>query len=233
MFIKFRNSVFFILGILLLTSILMLPQIYFALMDSYAYEREQKMEKISFELSSEVKDIAMVNRLHQLLNSYYIENSVEDTFLVEVKQYNANIVDISSNYNIGKVQKKIKKANFLKYINVDRMKNFNFISKIETDSNVGIERYILKNKKEFIEIKWDNKMNKIIYVKYQGKQAEKIRDKDIFKMEKEYLDDMNLSLIDDWNYNNKRMVSKKAHLALTFLHDVKRKTLQLKWEIAN
>lgn len=233
MLIKFRNTVFLILGILLLTSILMLPRIYFALMDSYAYETEQKMEKISFELSSEVKNIKMVSRLHQLLNSYYIENGVENIFLVAMEQYSANTVDISSNFKSGKIQKKLNKAGFLKYICADKIKDVNFITKIETDSNVGIERYIWKSDNEFIEIKWDNEMNKIIYVKYQGKQAEKITEKDIYKMEKEYLVYMNLSLIDDWNYNNKKMVSKKAHLALTFLHDVKSKTLQLQWEIAN
>ena len=73
-----------ILGtIAVLCIVIMMPQIYFSMMDYYAYEKEHKMEKISFELSSDVKDIAMVQRLHEVLNSYYSEENMENTLLLQ------------------------------------------------------------------------------------------------------------------------------------------------------
>ena len=73
-----------ILGtIVVLCIVIMMPHIYFSIMDNYAYEREHKMEKISFELSSDVKDITMVQRMHEVLNSYYSVQNVENTALLQ------------------------------------------------------------------------------------------------------------------------------------------------------
>ena len=82
-------------------------------------------------------------------------------------------------------------------------------------------------------MKLDNQTGKITEIKYHGKNIKKIGDEEIKEFEKEYIKYMNLALVDDWNYNNKKMISKKAHLAVEVAVYTKKNTLELTWKVVD
>lgn len=59
-----------LIGILLILTISLLPKIYFVAADNLFYNKAHKTEKISFELNKDVRNIQMVKRLHEILESY-------------------------------------------------------------------------------------------------------------------------------------------------------------------
>lgn len=219
--------------IVALCIVIMMPQIYFFMMDSYAYEREHKMEKISFELSSDVKDIAMVQRLHEVLNSYYSKEIPENTLLLEADYFQTfseeNHVSVEVSDNTEKVKSILKEAGLLQYIS---FKNFKGVySCVKSINDKGIEQYQLKRKKEQLELRWDSDRQKLLYLKYHGKNMKELNEREIYDLQKKYIEYMNLSLVEDWVYNNRRMVSKKAHLSMGLEVDNQKNVLELSWNI--
>jgi hypothetical protein len=223
-----------ILGtIAVLCIVIMMPQIYFSMMDYYAYEKEHKMEKISFELSSDVKDIAMVQRLHEVLNSYYSEENMENTLLLQadffqyVSEEENESVEVSVNNK--KIKSILKEAGFLQYIPFEDFKGG--YSCVKSKSDKGIVQYQLKGQKERLELRWDSDRKRLLYLKYHGENIGRAEEREIYNLQKKYIEYMNLSLVEDWVYNNRRMVSKKAHLSLEFRIDKQKSVLELSWNI--
>lgn len=223
-----------ILGMItVLCIVIMMPHIYFFIMDYYAYEKEHKMQKISFELSSDVKDIAMVQRLHEVLNSYYSEESAENTLLLEADYFqvfsgeNKMSVEVSDDKKM--VRSILKEADLLKYIPLENFKGL--YSCVKSKNDKGIEQYQLKGKKERLELRWDSDRQKLLYLKYRGKNIKELNEREIYDLQKKFIEYMNLSLVEDWVYNNRRMVSKKAHLSMGFETDNQKNVLELSWDI--
>lgn len=221
-----KKPISVVAAIVILCLIIMLPQIYFSVLDNYVYQREHKMETINFKLDSDVKNIKMVNRLHELQNSYYNSNS-EQVVLSEGEI--TNIVLVPD--DIKKLQSAFKKAKILQCIYDGDFSEFGY-SAVHGNGK-GLEQYQFKSTHTDLEMKLDNQTSKITYMKYHGKNVKDMGDEEISKLEKEYIKYMNLSLVDDWNYNNKRTVSKKAHLAVEVFVDTKENTLELAWRIVD
>ncbi|MCI9127019.1 MAG: hypothetical protein HFG28_07455 [Eubacterium sp.] len=223
-----------ILGtIVVLCIVIMMPHIYFSIMDYYAYEREHKMEKISFELSSDVKDITMVQRMHEVLNSYYSVQNVENTALLQADFFeiigDEDNVSFEVSYDTKMLKFILKEAGFMKYI---PLKNFKgFYSFIKSKNNKGIVQYQLKGNKERLELRWDSDKQKLLYLKYRGKNVKQADEREIYEWQKKYIEYMNLSLVEDWVYNNRRMISKKAHLSTGLRIDNQKNVLELSWDI--
>lgn len=223
-----------ILGtVIVLGIVIMMPQIYFSLMDYYAYEREHKMEKISFELSSDVKDIAMVQRLHEVLNSYYSEQSIENALLLETDFFQAIVDEENVSFEVLENNKKVKsilkEAGFWQYIPLENFKGV--YSCVKSKSDKGIVQYQLEGRKERLELRWDSDRKKLLYLKYRGKNMKQAEEKELYDLQKKYIEYMNLSLVEDWIYNNRKMVSKKAHLSLELKIDNQKNVLELLWNI--
>lgn len=212
---------------LILCLIIMLPQIYFSVMDSYAYQRAHKMKNITFSLSSDVKDIAMVSRLHELLNSYYYEGNNGDVFLIQ-----NNKTEITFMPDIAKTIKSIlKKAGLLQYMDAEIFTENSYCTK--TEYGEELVQYSLKGADRQLDLKYDKKMQKVYDVKYRGKGVRKIRDDEIYDLERRYIDYLNLSLVEDWNYNHKKVVSKKAHLSLEMLVAKRKNAFELSWKLSD
>ncbi len=228
-----KRYVVILVGIVILCIVIMMPQIYFFMMDHYAYEREHKMEKISFELSSDVKDIAMVQRMHEVLNSYYSEQSIENTLLLQEDFFEAigaqESVSVELSNNDKKVKSILKEAGFLQYIPLKILKKIHSCVKSKNDK--GIVQYQLKGRKERLELRWDSDRQKLLYLKYRGEISKHAEERDIYDLQKKYIEYMNLSLVEDWVYNNRKMVSKKAHLSMEVRIDDQKNVLELSWDI--
>ena len=210
--------------IVILGLIIMLPQIYFGVLDHYVYQKEHKMEEINFELDSDVKNIKMVNRLHELQNSYYDNNS--ERVVLCKGEYSDIVLEPE---NIKKAKAAFEKAKIFQCIYGGDFSEFGY-SEVH-GSGKGVEKYQFQSTHTDLEMKLDNQTGKITYLKYHGKNIKKIDDEEIRELEKEYIKYMNLSLVDDWNYNNKKMISKKAHLAAETVVDTKKNTLELTWKV--
>lgn len=223
-----------ILGMItVLCIVIMIPHIFFFMMDYYAYEKEHKMQKISFELSSDVKDIAMVQRLHEVLNSYYSEEIPENDLLLEADYFQVfseeEHVSVEVSDETKMVKSILKEAGLMQYIS---LKNFKGIySCVKSKNHKGIEQYELKGRKERLELRWDSDRQKLLYLKYHGKSIKQAEEREIYNFQKKYIEYMNLSLVEDWVYNNQKMVSKKAHLSLDFQIDSQKNVLELSWNI--
>lgn len=218
-------------SILILCLIIMLPQIYFSVMDSYAYQRAHKMKNITFSLSSDVKDIAMVSRLHELLNSYYYEGDNENVFLIQGNQEN-QIIEFTFLPVTAKEMKSIlKKAGLLQYIDSKIFEEMEYCTKVLYGEEVV--QYSLKGAGRELYLKYDNKTQKLYDVKYQGKGVGEIQDDEIYDLERKYIDYLNLSLVEDWNYNDKKMVSKKAHLSLEMSVAKRKNAFRLSWKLSD
>lgn len=72
-----------LVGILLILIITLLPNLYFVTADNLFYNKAHKTEKISFELNKDVRNIQMVKRLHEILESYYGEESASEVYFIE------------------------------------------------------------------------------------------------------------------------------------------------------
>ncbi|MCI8955646.1 MAG: hypothetical protein HFG29_01505 [Eubacterium sp.] len=191
------------------------------------------MEKISFELSSDVKDIAMVQRMHEVLNSYYSEQSIENTLLLQEDFFEAigaqESVSVELSNNDKKVKSILKEAGFLQYIPLKILKKIHSCVKSKNDK--GIVQYQLKGRKERLELRWDSDRQKLLYLKYRGEISKHAEERDIYDLQKKYIEYMNLSLVEDWVYNNRKMVSKKAHLSMEVRIDDQKNVLELSWDI--
>lgn len=219
--------------VMILCLIIMMPKVYFSIMDSCAYEREHKMDKISFELSSDVKDIAMVGRLHDVLNSYYSKESVENTLLVQEEFFevgeNEGKISVSMSDGAWQTESMIKEAGIAQYVSLKDFQRFHFC--VKSQNGRGIEQYELQGNQERLQLRWDNKTKKLLYLKYCAKDIDEIDEGEIYDFEKKYIQYMNLSLVEDWIYNNKKMVSRKAHLCVDFIVNRQKGVLELSWNI--
>lgn len=216
-----------VVSIVILGLIIMLPQIYFGVLDHYVYQKEHKMEEINFELDSDVKNIKMVNRLHELQNSYYDNNSEQVVLLSGGEYPNIGLEP----ENIKKAKAAFEKAKIFQCIYKGDFSEFGYSEVHGNDK--GLEQYQFQSTHTDLEMKLDNQTDKITEIKYHGKNIKKMGDEEIKEFEKEYIKYMNLSLVDDWNYNNKKMVSKKAHLAVEVAVDTKKNTLELTWKVVD
>ena len=203
-----------LVGILLILIITLLPNLYFVAADNLFYNKAHKTEKISFELNKDVRNIQMVKRLHEILESYYGEESAREVYFIEEvtdpdDKNMSQVVDVTMKNNNDKVVKSIKNNSVFSIICKEKINNRQFVA-METNTLQKIENFDITTKTGKITGKWDKKNNKLLSLEYEGSKINKLSKEDIVTLEKEYIKNTNLQLVDDWNYNSKKASSKKA-----------------------
>lgn len=233
---KFKNYSILV-GILLILIITLLPNLYFVAADNLFYNKAHKTEKISFELNKEVKNIQMVKRLHEILESYYGEESASEVYFIEEvtdpdDKNMSQVVGVTMKKNNDKVVKSIKNNSAFSIICKEKINNRQFVA-METNTLQKIENFDITTKTGKITGKWDKKNNKLLSLEYEGSKINKLSKEDIVALEKEYIKNTNLQLVDDWNYNSKKASSKKAKLNLVVKYNYEKQSIRIYWKVAD
>lgn len=226
-----------LIGILLILTITLLPNLYFVAADNLFYNKAHKTEKISFELNKDVRNIQMVKRLHEILESYYgKECSGEVYFIEEGTDSNdenlSQVVSITMENDTDKIVKSIKNNTAFSIICKEKIRNKQAFA-TETNTYQNVENFDITTKTGKITGKWDKKNNKLLSLEYEGSKINRLSKEDIVTLEKEYIKNTNLQLVDDWNYNSKKASSKKAKLDLVVKYNYEKQSIRIYWKVAD
>ena len=104
---------------------------------------------------------------------------------------------------------------------------------METNTLQKIENFDITTKTGKITGKWDKKNNKLLSLEYEGSKINRLSKEDIVTLEKEYIKNTNLQLVDDWNYNSKKASSKKAKLNLVVKYNYEKQSIRIYWKVAD
>lgn len=220
------------IAILVAAFILLAPIIYFRLMDCWYYEKPQKMKQITFALSSDVENIKMVTRLHELLGSYYTDGELE-TFTEE--EINVTIVEegevpVATSTDFAQIAILQKFCQEMKLFDELHMLDA-FSQKNKKKENAGytilleqrgqLQKYRYQSKENEAVIYYDKENSKVIKLEWKGEIPKQLDSEQVKQLQEDYIAYMHLDLVDDWYYNGQNMVSEKAHLAVTWKQNEK------------
>lgn len=225
---KIRYKLVCAIFLLVIVGILLSPVVYFQILDEVRYNRRQPMREITFSLDSDVEDVAMVQRIHEYLNSFYLSSMHVTIFSSEDEgqpPYSYNIEsDGDISVEMAEVIERFQGVEELKeyfeplvpYIEASRQ-TVRFILQEETTSEIMKYEYDWQAKK--LSLLYDNKSKRVIGMEYHGKKKSELTKEMRQKILKVFLEYCNLSIIDDWYFNGESMISQKAHLRLYLEND--------------
>lgn len=90
---KLKNPISILVGILIISLIMSFPITYFKQVDASRYNTRHYMERIKFELDTDVENVYMVNELHRILKSPYQMDVVADEGLSHTDDVTLTVID--------------------------------------------------------------------------------------------------------------------------------------------
>lgn len=223
-----KYKLLYVVYVLLIVVVVASPLFYFHVIDGIRYNKRQPMKKISYSLDSDVKNVAMVQRIHEYLNSYYIsasnvtifEATGDTTFQLYVTEGGAISKELAENI------KRLEQLEGLKeyflplepYIHLTEQSE-EVTYEEDTKTTTDIIQYEYDWKTEKISLLYDNKSNRAIGIEYRGKKETVFTKEKKHKLLQSFLEYCNLSIVDDWYFNGESMISEKAHLKLVMDSD--------------
>lgn len=220
---SYKNILLYTIYLFLIVVVVASPLLYFRVVDGIRYNKRQPMKKISYSLDSDVKNIAMVQRIHEYLNSYYLTTS------------NVTVFEAAGDTTFQLYVTEMVGASEELYKNIERLGqmeglkdyflplNSYFYSVIHSDGVIyeedteelsDIIQYEYDWKSEKLSMIYDRKSNRIIGVEYSGKKEVYFSKEEKRELLQSFLEYCNLSIVDDWYFNGESMISEKAHLKL-------------------
>lgn len=222
---KLRSYLSMAFAVLVIGVLVLLPLFYFKWTDQSLMSQTHKIGKMNYELSSDVKNIYMVQRLHNIINSLYSDNTEESQTII-IQEESA----ISGDYNIDLdedfyqsecVDFQVQELRSYENIGQTLLEGFADINGQISDHNDLLAQnkdsviyyHFTSNNKKF-SCKYDTASGKIIMMSISSNQVENISDEEKRKIYQEFLSYLNVTIVGDWYYSGERMISDKAHLAL-------------------
>lgn len=220
---SYKNILLYTVYLLLIVVVVASPLLYFRVVDGIRYNKRQPMKKISYSLDSDVKNIAMVQRIHEYLNSYYIaesnvtvfETEGDITFQLYVTE-GAGIPEEMAG-NIVKLERihglKEYFAPLDSYVHLtEQSERVTYEEEPHLTTDIIQYEYVWKSEK--LSMIYDSRSNRIIGIEYNGKKETSFTKEEKHKLLQSFLEYCNLSIVDDWYFNGESMISEKAHLKL-------------------
>lgn len=215
---NFKNIIIYIFVCIIILTSFKLPEILCEIIDDNIEIAVYEKEKDKNKLGVEVEEIYLVKAIHDIEkedSSVKISSSkVAEVFsLVESVEGNTKITQ-----SIYKELIKLKDYNILKAFEV----NENDYCKIELinksykkDSNeYTLNTISLQINDEQYNLEIENKTGKILYITFDKDNIDDKAQEEIMKNYIEYLD---LYIIDDWNFENNMLKSEKADLVVNLV----------------
>lgn len=216
---KLVSTILIIVSMGAIACICMSPLVYFNRTDSKLFHDNHSVGKVSFVLDSDVDDIVMVKRIHSFIGSYYSDNLIEvpnHIFLISENELELCMTSANGD-DMRKVIDSITKIPSV-YKVVSKVMDFSQIYELfphkETDTYVELNRIEYRSTVGNVNLIFDSETEKILWLNINSKDPAAFKDVDKELLEKNWIEYLNLDIINDWYYSNDRLVSDKAHLAL-------------------
>lgn len=221
---KVKNRVISGVFLVCIIAIILAPANYFKIMDKVTYNRKRPMKNIVYSLDSDVKDVAMVQRIHTILNSYYLK-SVNVVVCEQINEY--EMETMTTEFSISRKMKnaidKLKKVEGLNTYLTTLYSNITFsgqfASMLVTDNSEEVADYIFQIDSEKFVLTYDEKSNRIIKLGIYGGKKKRLTKEEKRKLQQSFLEYCNLTIVDDWYFNGENMISEKAHLKLVITNE--------------
>lgn len=222
---KLRYKMIYGIYFLLIVGIVASPLIYFQVMDATRYNGSQPMREITYFLDSDVKNVAMVQRIHEYLNSFYLSAS-HVTIIQSANEAQTFLVDVGDDISkemAGIIERLSQVEGLKEYLAplAPYIQSFGQSEQItfQEEPKEDIMEYEYHWQSEMLSLLYDSKSERVIKVKYQGEKKSELTKEKKQKLMGDFLEYCNLSIIDDWYFNGESMISEKAHLKLVMDSD--------------
>ena len=232
---KLKAKLIYGIFFLLIAGIVVFPLVYFQVMDERKYNGRQPMREITYSLDSDVEDVAMVQRIHEYLNSFFISATHITVFesVNEMQPFFLDMGDDVSKEMAGVIERLSKVEGLEEYFAplAPYVQSFGQSEQVifEEELVAEITKYEYNWQSEKLSLLYDSKSNRVIGVEYHGEKKSELTKEKKQKLMEGFLEYCNLSIVDDWYFNGENMISGKAHLKLVM--DSDKDGWELKFEL--
>lgn len=239
-----KQVCFFMVTVMLLVFIISIPGICFMMDDKKLYADSHTLSKVDFSLSSEIRDIPLVYRIHELLDSYYGEEystlSFEANAESELLQEEVTI-ELQEGSQIAQKYSQIDGE--MEFDKLTQYESLNRIFKVPTEQK-NVNHTLAKRYEEYdenmmevtviyddnwnLQYIYDTECEKILRITLSHVEGKKLNSEWKRKAMGEFITYLNLDILEDWYDNGDCIISNKAHLSLSFEENEEEWTLGFK-----
>lgn len=224
---KFTSVIIFLVSIIIIAGIFFFPLEYFRRQDNELIENSHSLGKVSFELDSDVEDIVLLQRIHNVIGSYYSDGELQIPYhTLLLGDDNGDVyITIDDSDDINKAMQSVIGIPSV-YELIDKILNVKILSKSiysKVDDEVDEEYNLIDYSTDSgsVSLIFDRQTDKILQLTLNVNDAELLNGIDKKQLEMDWIEYLNLDIVGDWYYSDDKLISEKAHLELSCVQEDK------------